>query len=394
MRRLRTISTRQLLAIAGAIVVLAGAAGIAQAALGGAAKPAPKPLDRAIVDAVDAPPVQGVTARIHFTNNLLPSGTLPQGSGSPVMTGADGRLWLSNDGRLRLELQSSAGDAQIVVADGRFSIYDAGSNTAYVGTLPSSGDGTAHPGGAPLTLAGVDKALAQLGKLWSVSGAQPGTTAGRPSYTVRIAPKDDGGLLGAAELAFDAAHGVPLRAAIYAQGQSAPVIELAATSIAYGKIGDATFDTTPPAGAKLVQLGAPALGTPSHGAGGAPVDGLAAVQKQVGFTIAAPDTLAGLPRKDVRLLRAGGETGAIVSYGQGLGAIAVIQTPAQPGGAGASGDLGAALKLPTVNVNGATGTELATALGTVVRFQHAGVGYVVLGSVPPLAAENAARALT
>ena len=30
------------------------------------------------------------------------------------MSGASGRLWVTNDGRGRLELQSDAGDAQIV----------------------------------------------------------------------------------------------------------------------------------------------------------------------------------------------------------------------------------------------------------------------------------------
>jgi hypothetical protein len=50
-------------------------------------------------------------------------------------------------------------------------------------------------------------------------------------------------------------------------------------------------------------------------------------------------------------------------------------------------------QLPSVNVNGATGKELATALGTVVTFERAGVSYTVAGSVPPVAAENAARGL-
>ena len=49
--------------------------------------------------------------------------------------------------------------------------------------------------------------------------------------------------------------------------------------------------------------------------------------------------------------------------------------------------------LPQVNIDGATGTELATALGTMVTFERGGVSYTVLGSVPPAAAENAARGL-
>src|SRR3954452_10301670 len=114
MRRLRTASTRRLLTIVAVLVATVAAAGIAQAALTGAPKPDPKPLDRAVLDAVNARPVEGVTARVKFTNNLLPSGSLPQGQASPVLTGAEGRLWLSDDGKLRLELQSSDGDAQFV----------------------------------------------------------------------------------------------------------------------------------------------------------------------------------------------------------------------------------------------------------------------------------------
>jgi hypothetical protein len=51
------------------------------------------------------------------------------------------------------------------------------------------------------------------------------------------------------------------------------------------------------------------------------------------------------------------------------------------------------LSLPTVSINGSTGQELSTALGTVVRFTRGGVAYTVLGSVPAAAAEQAARAL-
>ena len=53
----------------------------------------------------------------------------------------------------------------------------------------------------------------------------------------------------------------------------------------------------------------------------------------------------------------------------------------------------AGLTLPQVNIDGATGSELATALGTLLTFERDGVQYVVVGSVPPIAAENAARGL-
>src|SRR3954453_17772098 len=107
MRRLRTASTRRLATIAAVLVAAVAGAGIAQAALTNAPTPAPKPLDRAVYDALHAPAVDGVSARIKFTNNLLPSGSLPRDPPSPVLTGAEGRLWLSDDGRIRLELQSA-----------------------------------------------------------------------------------------------------------------------------------------------------------------------------------------------------------------------------------------------------------------------------------------------
>jgi outer membrane lipoprotein-sorting protein len=307
MRRLATLPARRLAAIAAAVVLVAAGGGIAQAALNGDPKPAPKPLDVAVHDALTAPQVQGITARIEFTNHLLPSGAAGRGATTPLLSGATGRLWLARDGRARLELQSESGDAQIV-SDGRtVSVYDATSNTVYRATLPAA---DRHPGATP-TLADVDRGLARLAAAWRLSGAQPTSTAGQPSYTVRIAPKDDGGLLGAAEIAWDAARGVPLRAAVYAQGESDPVLELAATDIAYGAVSARDLSVGAPPGAKVVEIDPGHGGMPDRaGATARDVQGAAAVQRQLGFPLAAPATLAGLPRKDVRLVSFGGERGA------------------------------------------------------------------------------------
>src|SRR4051794_41811775 len=133
-----------------------------------------------------------------------------------MITGGNGRLWLTNDGRLRLELQSDAGDAQIVSDGKRFSVYDATSHTAYTGALPAQRH-DAKSERSP-TLRAVRKGLADLGRMWNLSGARPTNTAGQPSYTGRIAPKDDGGPLGAAGGAWGGARRGPLRAAGDAPG--------------------------------------------------------------------------------------------------------------------------------------------------------------------------------
>jgi hypothetical protein len=115
------------------------------------------------------------------------------------------------------------------------------------------------------------------------------------------------------------------------------------------------------------------------------------VQKALDFSLVAPESLAGLPRNEVRSIEVDGKTAALATYGEGLGGIAVIESASEPGASTPSETGG--LSLPKVSIGGAQGEELDTALGTVLRFSRGGVDYVVVGSVPPAAAEAAARAL-
>ena len=375
-------------AVLALIAGLALTGGIAQATLrAGHPKPPPRPLALAVMDAVQqAPKLEGLSAQIHFTNNLLPAGSLPPGAKSPLAAGADGHLWLAHDGRFRLDLTSADGDAQIV-SDGRtITVYDGTADTRYSFTLPA--DAAKAISGQGLNLAGMSQALGPLLQQVTISDAKPTSTAGRPSYTVRVAPKDDGGLLAAAEVAWDAEKGVPLRAAIYAQGNDQPVLELKVTDIAYGPVADDSLAATPHPGAKTVDLDAGrTIGGGHAGAAAGDVAGLDAVQKQLGFKVAAPAEVAGLTRGDVRRAGSGKDAGAVITYGKGLGSILVFESRAH------AKPVLEGLPLPEVNIDGGTGKELATALGTIVTFERDGVSYVVAGLVPPVAAENAARAL-
>jgi hypothetical protein len=91
----------------------------------------------------------------------------------------------------------------------------------------------------------------------------------------------------------------------------------------------------------------------------------------------------------------GKKPAALVTYGQNLGGIAVIEQSAENRRSTAASNGGGSrgLALPTVSINGATGQELSTALGSMVRFTRGGVAYTVIGSVPPAAAELAAKGL-
>ena len=402
---LRRISTRQLLALCVSVAALVvGGTVVAMATTSSGPKPSPKKLPVAVHDALTAPPVNGVTARIQFTNHLIDGGSV-QGA-DPLLTGAMGRLWASSDGRVRLELQSDpssnggVGDVQVLLDHSRATVYDSGTNTVYEAKVPTGKAGKADKGNErPPSVAEIRRAIRRASTHVLLSGATPSDVAGQPAYTVRVSPQRDGGLLGGAELAWDAVNGTPLRAAIYATGDSSPVLELKATDISFGSVAPSVFNVTPPASAKVTNLNPPARRIVQNGHGAAPVIGLAAVQKRSPFRVTAPPKLAGLPRDETRLISSGHHAGALITYGRGLGGIAVIEVPADTNGAFSGGSSNGGngeqpgLQLPKVSINGSTGQELDTALGTVLRFQRRGVQYVVAGSVPPAAAQAAARGL-
>lgn len=395
---LRRISSRQLLALVAALVaVVVGTTAIAIAATGGGPKPPPEPLANAVHDALAAPPVDGVTARVHFTDDLIGESVL-EGS-DPILGGASGRLWATADGRLRLELQAdvskgSAGDFELLVDGNRFTAYDPGTETVYRGTLPE-GDGTG--GGEagndePPSLAKVQAGIEEAMQHATLGAAIPSDVAGRPAYAVRVSPKANGGLVGGAELAWDAENGTPLRAAVYAKGESSPVLELSATEISFGPVPDSVFEISPPPGAKAVDVNSPA-GKGEEGGGSTSVSGLEAVQAHVAFRLSAPPSLAGMTRDQARLVSSGEDAGALLTYGKGLGGIAVLELPVSKNGSG-EGEEGGGLQLPSVSIEGASDArELETPLGTLIRFRRAGVEYTVVGSVTATVAREAAQGL-
>jgi len=419
MKFLRTASTGRLMAtLAGLVIAIAAGTAIAVAATGSGPVPRAKPLAQALHGALTARPVNGISADIQFTNNLISSTNFTGGARDPILQGATGRLWLSKDHGVRLELQSSNGDSQIVVNNRTFWVSDPSSQTVYEGTLPAdSGKSRAQhqaSGSGVPTVAQIQTELNHLLGHVNVGGvntSNPSDIAGQPAYSVTVSPKHDGGLLGSAQIAWDAITGTPLNFAIYARGNSTPVLQLKATNISFGPVAASTFALTPPAGYKVVKVSAPATnptgplaaaGKARKGKHARHVSGVAAVAHAVPFHLAAPATLVGLPRRDTTLLDWGGHPAALITYGQNLGGVAIIEQQAGPassqtgqsGGPGGSGGGMGGLSLPSVSINGATGTELSTALGTVLRYSSGGVAYTVLGSVQPFVAEQAAKALT
>jgi outer membrane lipoprotein-sorting protein len=371
---LRRLPLSRLLLLCGvALAVGIGSTALALA-LGGGPTPPPKPLADAVHDALvgaDGHPVEGVSARIQFTNHLIEGASLASGSGgsagqlasSPLLSGASGRLWISKDGRVRLELQSEQGDSQILYDGHTASFYDGSSNTLYRYTpqqgsatdVSSGSDEGNHTHEVP-SVAKVEEAISHLKQHVNLSGATPTDVAGQPAYTVRVSPNEGGSLIGGAELSFDSLHGTPLRAAIYSTNSSAPVIELASSEISYGPVPDSVFAFTPPPGAKVEEVRPPHEGSSSSG---------------------KPDE---------------GSKPKVTSHGHGISAIAVLEGKAKSTNGG-KGESSALEGLQKVDINGTSASELRTELGTILSFERSGVRYVLAGAVAPAAIEALAKGL-
>src|SRR5205085_3242897 len=136
---------------------------------------------------------------------------------SALLSGASGRLWMTNDGHGRIELQSDAGDVQVVWSPTQVSVFDASSNTLYKLTLPASSGRSKTDGHATPTVARISDFLSQLAKHLDVSNTTPTVVGDRPAYDASVATKETDTLLGSLHLAWDAEQGVPLRAGIFAK---------------------------------------------------------------------------------------------------------------------------------------------------------------------------------
>jgi outer membrane lipoprotein-sorting protein len=366
---LRRISLSRLLLLGGVMVAVGvGATALALAVSSGPTPP-PKPLAQAIHDALEGgKSVQGISANVTWTNHLLEGVNLASGDGeasqptlSPLLSGASGRMWISKDGHVRLELQSEKGDTQVYYDGHTVSMYDASTNTLYKYTPPSheasdktSSDSSSEAHEIP-SVAKIEEGISHLDKHTSVSGATPTDVAGQAAYTVRVSPTETGSLLAAGELSFDAAHGMPLRAAVYSTESSSPALELAATEISYGPVEQSVFEFTPPANAKVEEVVLP----DKHGAkSGDSTDS--------------------------------GEHPKLTSQGHGLSTVGVLEGKAK---AGSSPTSSLPEGLQQVKIDGIAASELPTELGTLLSFERSGVRYLIGGAVPPGAVEAVAKGL-
>src|SRR5689334_17493934 len=239
------------------------------------------------------------------------------------------------------------------------------------------------------SIGAISHALARAAQFAVISGAIPSNVADQKAYTVHVSPRHNGGLFGEFDLAWDAAHGVPLRFAIFPRGSSTAAISVSVTHIRYGSVPASALSATPPAGTRIVRVHMPDRHdrAAAHKPHVTTAVGQAAASKAVGFTVAAPETLAGLPQHRVRAIVVGSHRAALVTYGRGLGTVFVLEQRKTD----AKTPLSA---LPSVTVNGIRAHELDTTLGSVIQWSRGGVTYTIAGSQSAERIMSAAKSLT
>ena len=362
---------RLLLAVAVAVAVGIGATALAFA-LGAGPTPPPRQLAQAIQHALGASKPEGFSANVQLTDNLLEGASLAsEGTGdggggggellsNPLIKGGSGRIWLSKEGKFRLELQSEQGDTELVYDGHTFELYDAATNKLYRYTPEQhsqsgeDGEGQSESGHVP-SVAKIQEGIDHLRKHANVSEASATDVGGQPAYTVSLSPNEGGSLLSSVQVSFDAENAVPLRAAVYSTASSSPVLELAASEVSFAPVEASVFSLDVPKSAKVQDIkpgehGSRAAHKGSSGAGKHP---------------------------------------KVSVHGEGPGAIAVLEEAAS----GKSSASGALKGLPQVKIGATKASELRTALGTVLTFERGGVRYVLAGSVKPDALQAFASGL-
>ena len=355
MNILRRLPLSRLLLLCALVVAIGVSITAIALALGTGQKPPAKPLAQAVHDALAAPPVEGLSANIKLTNNLLEGASLAgeHGSGvtsNPLITGASGRLWVAKDGRARLELDNEKGDTNVVWDGTTVTVYDAAENKVYRYT-PKQSSSTAGSGehGETPSVAKVEEGDLEAPRARHRLGSDPGERGGpaglhRPGRAdgKRQPDRWRRAVLRRQHWRAAARRRVQLEE-LGIRSSNSP-----RTALSYGPVSDSVFQISPPPGAKVetVELEKPSGG--DH--------------------------------------PAGGEAPEVTMNGHGITAVQVLKAKSS-GGSSTSSLEG----LPKVKLaNGVSASELRTALGTVLTFERAGARYVVAGALDPSAVEAVA----
>lgn len=210
-----------------------------------------------------------VVSRVSFGLPQLPDvgGDSSNGASfAALLTGSHTlQVWYGGTDQQRVAVLGATDETDLF-RDGRSVwLWDSADRVATHAQLPRRGEGAsdaiAHIG-APhtanpsvITPGGlVRQALAAIRPSTKVQVRRGAPVADRSTYELVLTPRSAGTLVGSVRISLDGTTKIPLAVAIYPRGSSSPAINVAYTSIDYGRPARRSFQFAPPAGAHVRQL--------------------------------------------------------------------------------------------------------------------------------------------
>ena len=246
----------------GSVVLVGGVIALVSSFLSGQFRDTPATLRATgpsqLVSEVEQPHVGGYTGTILAKVDLdLPRGVALALAQEVPVGGAllDGshtiRYWYGDANRQRVAIIGQNAEQDVFRSGNRVLTWDTSTRTFERQVLDSAG-GSLPLAGAPGALTPPQLAQRILG-----STGQSTTTlrsgdpvAGRSTYELIVQPKSGHSLISSVHVLIDGEHSVPLAVQIYPRGGADPAIDVAFTSINFGKPEARNFTFTPPAGSR------------------------------------------------------------------------------------------------------------------------------------------------
>jgi hypothetical protein len=219
-----------------------------------------------------------VVSRVSFGLPELPdvSGAGNGASFAALLSGSHTmQVWYGGADEQRVAVLGATDETDLF-RDGRsIWLWDSSDRVATHAQLPLRGEGesdaitgivapqSANPAAiTPGSL--VRQALTAIRPSTKVQVRRGAPVADRSTYELVLTPRNAGTLVGSVHISLDGTTKVPLAVAVYPRGSNSPAIDVAYTSIDYGRPSLRSFQFAPPAGAHVHQVH---LHAPANGAG-------------------------------------------------------------------------------------------------------------------------------
>ncbi|MFD3453365.1 outer membrane lipoprotein carrier protein LolA [Streptomyces sp. NPDC058691] len=162
-------------------------------------------------------------------------------------------------GRQKVSIVEDAAEYSLIHNGDEVWAYDSATNSAYHLTDVPQEQGAGKdkgerklPEGWPTSPQGAAKQLLDaVDDTTSVSVDGTARVAGRSAYQLVVTPKAADSTVGSVRIAVDSATGVPLKFTLAPKGGGKAIVDVAFTKVDFAKPSAATFDFTPPKGAKV-----------------------------------------------------------------------------------------------------------------------------------------------